>query len=158
MLTTLATSASLDADGDLDAGELVEEAGAVLAYCGVGLAMLLLGFVLIDLLTPGKLRDLIWVERNHNAAVLVSTGFLAQGLIVVAAIYASSDALADGLVTTVVYSLIGLVVSAVAFLLVDLLIPGDVRHALVHETPHPASWVLGVLRIVVSGIIALAIV
>jgi uncharacterized membrane protein YjfL (UPF0719 family) len=149
---------TLDAGGDVDAGELVEEAGVVLAYCGVGLAMLLLGFVLIDLLTPGKLRDLIWVERNHNAAVLVSTGFLAQGLIVVAAIYASSDGVAEGLITTVVYSLIGLVVSTLVFLLVDLMIPGNVRHDLVHATPHPASWVLGVLRIVVSGIIALAIV
>ncbi|TDE16104.1 DUF350 domain-containing protein [Jiangella asiatica] len=149
---------TLGAEGDVDAGELVEEAGVVLAYCGVGLAMLLLGFVLIDLLTPGKLRDLIWVERNYNAAVLVATGFAAQGLIVVAAIYASSDDLVDGLVTTVVYSLIGLVVSAAAFLVVDLMIPGDVRHDLVHETPHPASWVLGVLRIVVSGIVALAII
>jgi uncharacterized membrane protein YjfL (UPF0719 family) len=90
--------------------------------------------------------------------VLVSTGFLAQGLIVVAAIYASSDDVVDGLITTVVYSLIGLVVSTVVFFLVDLMIPGNVRHDLVHETPHPASWVLGVLRVVVSGIIALAIV
>jgi uncharacterized membrane protein YjfL (UPF0719 family) len=144
--------------GDIDVGELAEEAGVVLAYCGVGLAMLLLGFVLIDVLTPGRLRDLIFVERNHNAAVLVSTGFLAQGLIVVAAIYASADDVADGLAGTVVYSLIGLVVSTLVFLLVDLLIPGRVRHDLVHDTPNPASWVLGVLRIVVSGIIALAIV
>jgi uncharacterized membrane protein YjfL (UPF0719 family) len=144
--------------GDTDVGELFEDAGAVLAYCGVGLAMLFLGFVLVDVLTPGRLRDLIFVERNHNAAVLVSTGFLAQGLIVVAAIYASADDLAGGLAGTVVYSLIGLVVSTLVFLLVDLLIPGRVRHDLVHDTPHPASWVIGVLRIVVSGIIALAIV
>lgn len=144
--------------GDVDIGEIFEEAGVVLAYCGVGLAMLLLGFVLIDLLTPGKLRDLIWVERNHNAAVLVSTGFVAQGLIVVAAIWTSADDVAEGLIGTVVYSLIGLIVSTLVFLLVDLMIPGNVRHDLVHATPHPASWVLGVLRIVVSGIIALAIV
>lgn len=144
--------------GDVDVGELAEEAGIVLAYCGVGLAMLLLGFVLIDVLTPGKLRDLIWTERNQNAAVLVTTGFLAQGLIVVAAIYASADDVVDGLVGTVVYSLIGLLVSTLVFLLVDLAIPGNVRHDIVHETPHPASWVIGVLRIVVSGIVALAIV
>lgn len=144
--------------GDVDVGELFEDAGGVLAYCGVGLAMLLLGFVLVDVLTPGRLRDLIFVERNHNAAVLVSTGFLAQGLIVVAAIYASADDVAGGLAGTVVYSLIGLVVSALVFLLIDLAIPGNVRHDIVHDTPHPASWVIGVLRIVVSGIIALAIV
>ncbi len=149
---------TLGADGDLTAGELVEEAGIVLAYCGVGLAMMLLGFVLVDLLTPGKLRELVWVERNYNAAVLVGTGFVAQGIIVVAAIYASSDVFVDGLISTVVYSLVGLVVSTIVFILVDLLTPSNLRRDLVHVEPQPASWVIGSLRIVVSAIIALAIV
>lgn len=149
---------SLGVDGDLDAGDLLEEAGVVLAYCGVGLAMMLLGFVLIDLLTPGKLRDLIWDERNYNAAVLVATGFVAQGIIVVAAIYASSDDFGAGLVSTIVYSVVGLVVSTVAFVLVDVLTPNSMRRDVVHAEPHPASWVIGTLRIVVSGIIALAII
>lgn len=149
---------ALGADGDLDAGELVEEAGIVLAYSGVGLAMMLLGFILVDVLTPGKLRDLVWLERNYNAAVLVSTGFVAQGIIVVAAIYASASDFGAGLVTTIVYSLVGLVVSTVVFFLVDLLTPSSLRRDLVHVDPHPASWVIGSLRIVVSGIIALAII
>lgn len=149
---------ALAADGDLDAGELVEEAGIVLAYSGVGLAMMLLGFILVDVLTPGKLRDLVWIERNYNAAVLVSTGFVAQGIIVVAAIYASASDFSAGLVTTIVYSLVGLVVSTVVFFLVDLLTPSSLRRDLVHVDPHPASWVIGSLRIVVSGIIALAII
>ncbi|HEX6196314.1 MAG TPA: DUF350 domain-containing protein [Jiangellaceae bacterium] len=152
MITTLGV------DGDLTAADLFEEVGIVLAYCGVGLAMMLLGFILVDLLTPGRLRDLVWMERNRNAAVLVSTGFVAQGIIVVAAIYASSNAFVDGLITTVVYSVIGLLVSTFVFLIVDLATPGDMRRDIVHAEPHPASTVVGTLRIVVSGIIALAII
>ena len=149
---------ALGVDGDLDAGELLEEMGIVLAYCGVGLVMMLLGFILVDILTPGKLRDLVWVERNYNAAVLVATGFVAQGIIVVAAIYASSDDFGRGLVTTIVYSVVGLIVSTLVFVLVDLLTPRNLRHDLVHIEPQPASWVIGTLRIVVSAIIALAII
>lgn len=145
-------------DGELTAADLLEEVGIVLAYCGVGLAMMLLGFILVDLLTPGKLRDLVWTERNRNAAVLVATGFVAQGIIVVAAIYASSDVFTDGLITTVVYSVIGLLVSTFVFLVVDLMTPGNMRHHIVHSEPHPASSVVGTLRIVVSAIIALAII
>ncbi|PSL08335.1 uncharacterized membrane protein YjfL (UPF0719 family) [Haloactinopolyspora alba] len=149
---------ALGVDGDLSAGDLVEEAGIILAYCGVGLAMMLLGFILVDILTPGKLRDLVWVERNYNAAVMVATGFVAQGIIVVAAIYASSNDFGEGIVSTIVYSIVGLVVSTLVFFLVDLLTPTNMRRDLVHVEPQPASWVIGTLRIVVSAIIALAII
>ncbi|NEE00379.1 DUF350 domain-containing protein [Phytoactinopolyspora halotolerans] len=136
----------------------MEEIGVVLSYCGVGLVMMLLGFILVDLLTPGRLRDLIWTERNHNASVLVTTGFVAQGIIVIAAIWASSDDFGEGLITTIAYSIIGLLVSTVVFLVVDLMTPSSMRRDMVHAEPHPASWVVGTLRIVVSGIIALAII
>ena len=149
---------TLGVEGDLQAGDLVEEAGIVLAYCGVGLAMMLLGFILVDVLTPGKLRDLIWIERNYNAAVLVATGFVAQGIVVLAAVYASSDDFGDGLISTIVYSVVGLVVSTLAFVVVDALTPNSMRRDVVHVEPHPAAWVIGTLRIVVSGIIALAII
>lgn len=152
MLTTLGL------DGDLNAADLAEEVGIILAYCGVGLAMILLGFILVDLLTPGRLRDLIWVERNYNAAVLVATGFVAQGIIVVAAIWASADDFTEGLVTTIAYSIVGLIVSTLVFLLADALTPSNLRRDIVHAEPHPASWVIGTLRVVVSGIIALAII
>ncbi|WP_205856309.1 DUF350 domain-containing protein [Phytoactinopolyspora endophytica] len=152
MLTTLGID-----DGDLDAAGLMEEVGIVLSYCGVGLVMMLLGFLLIDLLTPGRLRDLIWTERNYNASVLVTTGFVAQGLIVVAAIWASNDDFGEGLITTSAYSIVGLIVSTLVFFVVDLMTPSNLRRDMVHAEPHPASWVVGTLRIVVSGIIALAI-
>lgn len=154
----MVTTIGINDDGELTAGELFEEIGVVLGYCGVGLLMLLIGFVLVDLLTPGKLRDLVWTDRNHNAAVLVATGFVAQGIIVVAAIWASNDDFGEGLITTAAYSVVGLVVSTAVFYIVDFLTPSDLRRDLVHTEPHPASWVIGTLRIVVSAIIALAII
>ena len=62
-------------------GDIFEEAGQALAYGGVGLVLLVLGYVLVDLLTPGKLNDLIFVDRNRNAGMLVASGLLGTGLI-----------------------------------------------------------------------------
>lgn len=145
-------------EGNLTAVDLLEEIGIVLSFCGVALVMLLLGFLLIDLLTPGRLSELIWTERNRNASVIVSMGFVAQGIIVAAAIWASNSEFVEGLITTAAYSLIGLLVNAAVLFVVDRFTPGDVRSTIVHDEPHPGSWVIGTLRVVVAGIIALAII
>ncbi|HEX2301788.1 MAG TPA: DUF350 domain-containing protein, partial [Pseudonocardiaceae bacterium] len=76
------------------------EAGAAAAFSAAGLALMALGFALIDLLTPGNLREQIWLHRNRNATVLVSFNLLAVGIIVTSAITASEDAVLAGLVST----------------------------------------------------------
>ena len=45
---------------------LLEGAGRSIVFGGVGIGLMALGFVLVDLLTPGKLRDLIWVRRTRT--------------------------------------------------------------------------------------------
>ncbi|MBQ1046857.1 DUF350 domain-containing protein, partial [Micromonospora sp. C72] len=57
-----------------------------LAYGVVGVVLMAVGYVLVDVATPGKLHELIWVERNRNAAVLLSSNLIGVGTIVVAAI------------------------------------------------------------------------
>ena len=44
----------------------------VLAYTGVGLVVLIIGFVVLDLLTPGKLGQLV-MEGNPGAGLLSAT-------------------------------------------------------------------------------------
>jgi hypothetical protein len=48
-------------------GDLLTGAWQSLVYGAVGVALLAAGFGLVDALTPGRLRDLIWVQRNGNA-------------------------------------------------------------------------------------------
>ena len=47
------------------------------AYGGVGLIMLVIGGIVIDVLIPGKLRQQIWIERNLNGAIFLSSAIFA---------------------------------------------------------------------------------
>ena len=130
---------------------------ATLAYGAVGTVLMALGFVLVDLATPGKLRELIWVQGNRNASVLLASGLLGVGIIVTTAILVSETALGPGLLSTVVYGLIGLVLMAVAFVILDIATPGRLGEILAQERPHPAAWVSAAVHISISSIIAAAI-
>lgn len=133
------------------------EAAIAAAFSVVGLALMALGFVLIDLLTPGNLREQIWLHRNRNAAVLVASNLLGVGIIVTSAIAASADAVGAGLVSTVIYGVLGLVLMGLSFLVVDLLTPGNLGALLVDETPHPAAWVIGASHLAVAAIVSAAL-
>lgn len=130
---------------------------AAAAYSAVGVALMAAGYALVDVATPGKLRELIWVERNRNAALLLASGLLGVGVVVTAAIVASEGDLALGLASTVGYGLLGLVVMSVAFLLLDLVTPGRLGEILAEPEPHPAAWVSAAVHLATSAIIAAAI-
>lgn len=130
---------------------------AALAYGVVGIALMALGYVLVDVATPGRLRDLIWVERNRNAAVLLGSGLVGTGVVVVAAIVASDGHLARGLVSTAAYGLVGLALMAVSFVLLDAVTPGKLGDVLCDPQPHPAAWVSAAAHVGLAAIIAAAI-
>lgn len=133
------------------------EAGIAAAFSLVGLALMALGFVLIDLLTPGNLREHVWAHRNRNAAILVASNLLGVGIIVTSAIFASADAVLAGLVSTVVYGVLGLVLMGLSFLVVDLLTPGSLGALLMDDTPHPAAWVTAASHLAVAAIVSAAL-
>ena len=137
--------------------KLLEESLASLAYGGVGIALMALGYLLVDVITPGKLHELIWIRRNRNASILLASNILGVGTIVVAAIVASEGNLAQGLLYSFAYGVIGLVVMAVAFVLLDLLTPGRLGTILVDPEPHPAVWVSAAVHVAVGAVIAAAL-
>lgn len=137
--------------------ELLNETGAALAYTGIGLVLLVVGYVLVDLLTPGKLSTLIYEHRNRNAAILVTSGFLSVTMIAVTAIVTSDDDLGRGLLDTAVFGGIGLLLQALAFVVVDKLTPGDLGVICTEERAHPAVWVTAVGHVAVGAIVAAAI-
>jgi len=128
-----------------------------LAYGAVGIALMGLGYALVDLATPGKLRELIWVDRNRNAALVLASNLAGVGVIVVAAIMASDDDFARGIVGAAGYGVIGLLIMAAAFVLLDVLTPGRLGEILVDPQPHPATWVTAVIHVAAGAIIAAAI-
>jgi uncharacterized membrane protein YjfL (UPF0719 family) len=128
-----------------------------LAYGGIGVLLMAVGYVLVDVATPGRLRELIWVDRNRNAALLLASNLAGVGIIVVAAIAASEDDFVRGIVGAAAYGVLGLVIMSAAFLVLDMATPGKLGELLVDPQPHPATWVSAVVHIATGAIIAAAI-
>jgi uncharacterized membrane protein YjfL (UPF0719 family) len=137
--------------------DIVNGLGRAAAYGGLGLVLLVLGIVLVVRLTPGKLGRQIWEQRNRNAALVLSSALLGIGGIVFTSIWTTYEDFGKGLVSTAVFGLLGLVMMAVAFLVVDLITPGRLGATLVEPEPHPAVWVTASCNLAVSAVIAASI-
>jgi len=127
------------------------------AYSAAGLVAMALAFLALDWLTPGPLRAQVWQDRNRNAATLVASNLAGVAIIVVAAIVASTGGLAEGLIYTAAYTFVGLVVMAAAFALVHFVTPGNLGDAIMDSEPHPAVRVHAVLHIAIAAIVAASI-
>ena len=142
-------------------GELVEDLShgvlASLAYGGVGATVLVGGYAALDMLTPGSLRHLVYEHRNKGAAILAGSHLLALAAIVTTAILTSGDDLGTGVLDSAVYGLLGAVLLAVAFKLVDRLTPGELGHLITEEPTHPAVWVTGAFQVGLGAVLAAAI-
>ncbi|MEV6796248.1 DUF350 domain-containing protein [Streptomyces sp. NPDC051320] len=137
--------------------DIVNGLGRAAVYGALGVVLLILGIVLVDLLTPGKLGRQIWEERNRNAATLLSSALLGIGGIVFTSIWTTYDDFGKGLASTALFGVLGLVMMAVAFLIVDLVTPGKLGATLVEQEPHPAVWVTASCNIAVAAIISASI-
>lgn len=137
--------------------DILNGLGRATVYGALGVVLLILGIVLVDLLTPGKLGRQIWEERNRNAATLLSSALLGIGGIVFTSIWTTYDDFGKGLASTALFGLLGLVMMAVAFLVVDLITPGKLGATLVEQEPHPAVWVTASCNLAVAAIISASI-
>jgi uncharacterized membrane protein YjfL (UPF0719 family) len=138
--------------------DLATELGAGLLYGFVGIALLALGYVVIDLLTPGHLGRQLCEDRNRNLGVIVSAAMLAIGIIVTSAIIASDGDLAKGLGESAGFGLVGIILLGVAFAVVDLITPGKLGDIVTGEEGHePMVFVTGAALLSIGGIVAAAI-
>ncbi len=132
--------------------------GYALAYTGVGLALLALGFLALDLLTPGHLGRHIYEHRSVNAGLVLATGFLGQGAVVFAAIWTNATSgFGEALLYTVVFGVVGVVLQVIAFVVLDMLIPGKLGSHVTEVAFHPASLVLSAVQLSVAAIIVASI-
>jgi uncharacterized membrane protein YjfL (UPF0719 family) len=132
--------------------------GYAVAYTGVGIALLSLGFVVLDLLTPGHLGRHIHEERSVSAGLVLATGFLGQGAVVFAAIWTNATSgFGEALLYTVVFGVLGVLLQAVAFVVLDLITPGKLGAHVTEVAFHPASLVLGAVQLSVAAIVVASI-
>ncbi|MGH8791582.1 MAG: DUF350 domain-containing protein [Stackebrandtia sp.] len=139
--------------------DFLDESIALLAYSGVGVVLMALGVVLVELLTPGNLRKLIWEDRNRNAALLLASNLIAVGLVAAMAVYTTEgDAgLAVAVASSFIYGLISLIVMGVAFVLLDFMTPGKLGELVTRSESHPAVYVsmamhLAIALVIVAGL------
>ena len=81
----------------MDLGDLAYDLLAGLLYGFVGLALMGVGWAMLDLLIPGNLGDLVCRDRRRDAGIVAAAGMLSISAIVTAAIVASEGDLGEGL-------------------------------------------------------------
>ena len=143
--------------GSVDATLLGQGVLATLLYFVIGIAVLVVGFFVLDVLTPGNLRHQVYIDRNPNAAILLAANHLALALIVVTAILTSDDALGQGLVDSLVYGLLGVVLQGVALRLLDAFVPGHLRAMVTEQRASGAAWAVGSTLLAIGAVNAAAL-
>src|ERR687898_2405483 len=109
---------------------------AAVVYLGVGVALLILAAFVVDLLTPGRLVSHVVEQRSYSAALVLAAALLGQGLVIFTAIWTNAETgFGDALLWTVAFGLLGVVLTAVALPLVDLLTPGELGELLMQSPP-----------------------
>ncbi len=137
--------------------DLVRGVLATLAYAAVGSVVLGLGYAVLDAITPGNLRHLVYEDHNGNAAVLAGANVLALGAIVTTAIVTADDDLGKGVLDAAVYGLIGIALLSLAFKVLDRLTPGDLGQICTDPQGSPAVYVTAAFQLALGAVLAAAI-
>ncbi len=125
---------------------------ATVAYLGVGVVLLILGFYVLDLLSPGRLSTVIMRDRNRNAAVVAAAGMLGLAIVIGTAVLTTNDDFTTGIVTTALFGLVGVLLQAVVFVILDALTPGKLGDVVCDPEDHPGSYLIAA-SLLASGII-----
>ncbi len=141
----------------MELGNLAVELGQIAAWAALGIVLLAVGYWVVDLLTPGRLGELLYEQHNANAGVVVASGLLAVGAVVTTAIVRSLDGFVPGLVSALAYGLMGIAVLAVSFVITDRITPGELGELVTRPEPNPAAWIVAANHVALGAIICAAI-
>ena len=143
--------------GTVDLNPVLRGAVATILYFMVGMAVLLVGFLMVDVLTPGKLRQLVFIDRRPNAVVVAGAMYIALTTVIVSAIVNSYSQLGQGLIGVAVYGLMGVVLLGIALLTMHLVTPGDFHEHVDDPELHPGSFAVALILLAVGGVTAAAV-
>lgn len=147
------TALALPADFGSD---LLRGIGAILLYALAGVLLMLLGFYAIDVTTPGKLSALVRAGLP-NAVLVTASGLVSMALIVVVAIWSSASDLTAGLITALVFGLVGILAQVAAVRLLEWAARIDVKSAMESETFAPASIVVAAAHLALGLVVAVSV-
>ncbi|MGH3971133.1 MAG: DUF350 domain-containing protein [Mycobacterium sp.] len=143
--------------GTISLDPLARGVVATILYFLVGMAVLVVGFVMVDVLTPGKLRQLVFVDRRPNAVVLACALYIALATVIISAIANSYSQLGQGLVGVAVYGLLGVILQGIALLTLHFVVPGRFHEHIEEAQLHPAAFATAVMMLAVGGVTAAAL-
>jgi len=129
---------------------------AIALYTIVGIALMVLGFFVIDWTTPGPLRTLVRAGRP-NAAAVAASGVVSMAVIIVLAIYSSSGDLVEGLISTLVFGLLGIAAQAFSVRLIGGIKGIDIGMVLAEQRFTPEVLVVTASYLAFGLIVAAAI-
>lgn len=129
------------------------------SYSLIGIALLIVGFVALDLVTPGRLRQLVWVEHDRNATILTVSMVIGLALVLVCSVIDTAHLeLWRGLVYSIAYAVLTIAVMMWSFVLIDWLTPGKLGSLLLEDSDeNPAIWVTATVFVGIGAIIAAAL-
>ncbi|WP_280265277.1 DUF350 domain-containing protein [Nocardia wallacei] len=130
--------------------------GAIIAYAVLGLALMLIGFYAIDITTPGPLRRLV-TSGNPNAVVVTASGLVSMALIVVLAIYSAGGKLAEGLIASAIYGLIGIVAQVISVRVLEWVVGLDIDDLLHADTYKVQSLLVAAAHLGIGMVVAFAV-
>ncbi|WP_214365757.1 DUF350 domain-containing protein [Pseudonocardia sp. H11422] len=130
--------------------------GAILLYALVGLLLMLLGFYAIDLTTPGKLNRMVR-DGLPNAVAVTAAGMVSMAFIVVVAIYGASGLLAEGLLASLIFGLVGIVAQVGAVRLLEWVTGIDIGDVLAAPDLRPQTFVVAAAHLALGLVVAVAI-
>ncbi|KQB86682.1 DUF350 domain-containing protein [Corynebacterium lowii] len=122
------------------------------SYFALSALILLVGFLILDVLTPGKLVRLVFAHHLPNAAVLAAAQQISLGIIICSAIYHSPAELLPGLLTTAAYAGVGLLLQAFSLVMMEVLIPTRIRDVVEDARLRSGAVVIAIALIVVAAI------
>ena len=143
--------------GTIDLNPVLKGVVATILYFLVGMAVLVVGFYMVDVLTPGKLRQMVFVDRRPNAVVIACAMYIALTIVIITAIANSYSQLGQGLLGVAVYGFMGVVLLGVALLTLHLVIPGSFHEHVDEPQLHPGSFAVALMLLAVGGVTAAAV-
>lgn len=128
------------------------------AYSVLGIALLVAGYYVLDLLTPGHLGTHLTQGDSYNSGIMVAAGFLGLGAILFTVIWHNAGAgFGPALGWTAAFGLLGIVLQAVSFLVLEAVTRGNLREIVVAPGLHPAGIAAAAAQLAVSAVICASI-
>jgi uncharacterized membrane protein YjfL (UPF0719 family) len=138
-------------------GLLGRGVGAILLYALLGALLMLIGFWAIDITTPGKLTQLVR-DGKPGAVTVTAAGMISMAFIVVMAIWTSSGLLAEGLLSSLVFGLVGIIAQVAGVRLLEWVTGIKIGEVLAADEVRPEARVVGATHLALGLIVAVAII